>query len=212
MNKVNKFCKSLYERNINNLADSFQDLPEHGKYIAVMQALSCILYPSNKTLVQRALSYSLFRICFEFNSTDKVWDPILKSKTRARKLYEAQHDIYEKFMNGQLSTTKKTSSRKVSKTSSKKVSKTSSRKVSKTSSRKKYNKYFQTKETPDDHDPLVLYYTSLYSENLNSECSIEWLTKYGIFDGTKREKLVMKYEKLKQKKKLDKKQSKNFKK
>ena len=60
------------------------------------------------------------------------------------------------------------------------------------------------KRTPEDHDPLILYYTSLYAEN-PIECSIEWLTKHGIFDGTKRHKLVIQYEKLKQKKKMSKK-------
>ena len=190
MDKVNKFCNALYKRNIDNLVSTFHELNDQGKYIAVMEALRCILYPSNKTELQRALAYSLFRIFFEANSTNRVWDPILSTKTRALSLYKAQEQVYEKLMTGQMNIT------------TNKVSRKTSRKIT---SRKKYDKDFQTKETPEEHDPLILYYKSLYSENPNSECSIEWLTKYGIFDGNKRQILVIKYEKLKQKKKLAKK-------
>ena len=203
MDKVNKFCNALYKRNIDNLVSTFHELNDQGKYIAVMEALRCILYPSNKTELQRALAYSLFRIFFEANSTNRVWDPILSTKTRALSLYKAQEQVYEKLMTGQMNITTNKVSRKTSrKITSRKTNRKTSRKIT---SRKKYDKDFQTKETPEEHDPLILYYKSLYSENPNSECSIEWLTKYGIFDGNKRQILVIKYEKLKQKKKLAKK-------
>ena len=216
MDKVNKFCNALYKRNIDNLVSTFHELNDQGKYIAVMEALRCILYPSNKTELQRALAYSLFRIFFEANSTNRVWDPILSTKTRALSLYKAQEQVYEKLMTGQMNITTNKVSRKTSrKITSRKTNRKTSRKITsrktnrktsrKITSRKKYDKDFQTKETPEEHDPLILYYKSLYSENPNSECSIEWLTKYGIFDGNKRQILVIKYEKLKQKKKLAKK-------
>jgi hypothetical protein len=202
MDKVHTFCNSLYRKNINNLANSFAALNDNGKNIAVIEALRCILHPTNKTPLQRALAYSLFRIFFEGKSTDKVWKPIKRSQNKLKVLYNAHHDVYEQLMNKKL-----IPSRKVSKAPSRKVSKAPSKKVSKAPSRKakKYDKDFQTKATPDNHDPLILYYTSLYDENPKSECSIEWLTKHGTFDGTKRHRLVMRYEKLKQKKKMSKK-------
>ncbi len=205
MDKVNKFCNALYKRNIDNLVSTFHELNDQGKYIAVMEALRCILYPVNKTELQRALAYSLFRIFFEGKSTNIVWEPISSSKTRVLSLYKAQEEVYEKLMTGQMNITVNKVSRKITKKTSRKITRKTSRRLTRKVSRKKYDKDFQTKETPEEHDPLILYYKSLYSENPNSECSIEWLTKYGIFDGNKRQILVKKYEKLKQKKKLAKK-------
>ena len=203
MDKVNKFCSALYKRNIDNLVSTFHELDDQGKYVAVMEALRCILYPVNKTELQRALAYSLFRIFFEGKSTNRVWEPISRNKIRVRvlSLYKKQEEVYEKLMTGQIDITVNKVSRKITRKTSRKLTRKVSRKVS----RKKYDKDFQTKETPEEHDPLILYYKSLYSENPNSECSIEWLTKHGIFNGTTRQTLVKKYERLKQKKKLAKK-------
>lgn len=196
MDKVNKFCSALYKRNLDNLVSTFHELDDQGKYIAVMEALKSLLYPLNKTQLQRALAYSLFRIFFEAKSTNEVWEPIARNKIQVLSLYKKQEEVYEKLMTRQIKV-----SRKITKKTSRKVS----RKVTRKISRKKYDKEFQTKETPEEHDPLILYYKSLYSENPNSECSIEWLTKHGIFNGNTRKLLVKKYEKLKQKKKLAKK-------
>ena len=94
MDKVNKFCSALYKQNIDNLVETFQVLDDQGKYIAVMEALRCILYPTNKTELQRALAYSLFRIFFEAKSKDKVWGPIARNKTRVLALYDLQQEVY----------------------------------------------------------------------------------------------------------------------
>ena len=74
------------------------------------------------------------------------------------------------------------------------------KKPAKSSRRKKYDKEFQTREELDEHDPLMLYYTSLYREKPNSETSIMWLTKFGAFDGKERDTLIKKFEKIKKKK------------
>jgi hypothetical protein len=205
MDKVNKFCSALYKRNIDNLVSAFHELDDQGKYVAVMEALRCILYPVNKTELQRALAYSLFRIFFEGKSTNRVWEPISRNKIRVLSLYKKQEEVYEKLMTGQIDITVNKVSRKITKKTSRKSTRKTSRKLTRKISRKKYDKDFQTKETPEEHDPLILYYKSLYSENPNSECSIEWLTKHGIFNGNTRQTLVKKYERLKQKKKLAKK-------
>lgn len=73
----------------------------------------------------------------------------------------------------------------------------------KTRTRKKYDKEFQKYESPEGElDPLYLYYTSLYNENRTSPLAITWLTEHGVFDGTKRERLIAKYKILKEKDKL----------
>ena len=74
------------------------------------------------------------------------------------------------------------------------------KKPTKSSRRKKYDKEFQTREELNEHDPLMLYYTSLYREKPKSETSIMWLTKFGVFDGKERDELVAKFEKIKKKK------------
>ena len=113
MDKVIIFCNSLHKRNIDNLVSTFHELDDQGKYVAVMEALRCILYPVNKTELQRALAYSLFRIFFEGKSTNRVWEPISSSKTRVLLLYKAQEEVYEKLMTGQMNITVNKVSRKI---------------------------------------------------------------------------------------------------
>lgn len=57
----------------------------------------------------------------------------------------------------------------------------------------KYEKAFQKKETPDKASPLYIFYTTLYEEKPDSRLAIKWLTEYGVFNGSKRERLVEKY-------------------
>lgn len=59
---------------------------------------------------------------------------------------------------------------------------------------KKYQKY---DEPTSDLDPLLLYYKSLYKERSDSKVAIKWLTEHGVYDDSKREKLIGRYEGLK---------------
>lgn len=59
---------------------------------------------------------------------------------------------------------------------------------------KKYQKY---DEPTSDLDPLLLYYKSLYKEKSDSKVAVKWLTEHGVYDGSKRDKLLEKYERLK---------------
>ena len=54
-------------------------------------------------------------------------------------------------------------------------------KVKKVSQKKaKYDKPGQTKPTPPENDSLRKFYTSLLSQNPNSEMAIRWCTEHGL--------------------------------
>lgn len=62
---------------------------------------------------------------------------------------------------------------------------------------KKYSKTYQKFAEPESEvDPLYIYYTSLYEQIPKARLSVTWLTEHGVYDGSKREKLVKQYEKL----------------
>jgi hypothetical protein len=65
---------------------------------------------------------------------------------------------------------------------------------------RKYTQQYQSRETLEETDPLMLYYISLYTEKPNSEIAIKWLIKYGVKNGEDLKILEKKYEKLKKRK------------
>lgn len=56
-----------------------------------------------------------------------------------------------------------------------------------------YEKEGQKRPNVDTLDPLFLFYSSLYQENIRSKMAITWLVEHGCFENEEREKLLEQY-------------------
>lgn len=213
------------KQHLKYITELFDQLPYRVQRIAINESLKSLLIPKGKTTEQLGLAYALMQIIIndtKSNRTKRQWKNVLPRLNVIRKLFDKQENAYREMVTLVEATEnpkvvpKKVSRKSASRKKPTKKSRAPKRKrqVSvkrktpakkrkkpvKSSRRKKYDKEFQTKEELDEHDPLMLYYTSLYREKPKSETSILWLTKFGVFDGKERDELVAKFEKIKKKK------------
>ena len=213
------------KQHLKYITELFDQLPYRVQRIAINESLKNLLIPKGKTKEQLGLAYAVMQIIIKdtkSNRTKPQWKKVLPRINVIRKLFDKQEKAYREMVTVVVATEKpKVVPKKVSrKTASRKKPSKKSRapkrkrpvsvkrktpakkrkKPGKSSRRKKYDKEFQTREELNDHDPLMLYYTSLYREKPKSETSIMWLTKFGAFGGKDREELVAKFEKIKKKK------------
>ena len=213
------------KQHLKYITELFDQLPYRVQRIAINESLKNLLIPKGKTTEQLGLAYSVMQIIIKDTKNNKSkpqWKKVLPRLNVIRRLFDKQEKAYREMVTVVEATEKpKVVPKKVSKKSAsrKKPSKKSRakrkrvvsrkrktpakkrKKPAKSSRRKKYDKEFQTREELNEHDPLMLYYKSLYREKTNSETSIMWLTKFGAFDGKERDELVAKFEKIKKKKK-----------
>ena len=210
------------KQHLKYITELFDQLPYRVQRIAINESLKSLLIPKGKTKEQLGLAYALMQIIVKdtkSNRTKRQWKKVLPRLNVIRKLFDKQEKAYREMVTvveatekPKVKVSRKSASRKKpSKKSRAKRKRVASRKRKtpakkrkkpvKSSRRKKYDKKFQTREELNEHDPLMLYYTSLYREKPKSETSIMWLTKFGVFDGKERDELVAKFEKIKKKKK-----------
>jgi len=212
------------KQHLKYITELFDQLPYRVQRIAINESLKNLLIPKGKTKEQLGLAYAVMQIIIKdtkSNRTKPQWKKVLPRINIIRRLFDKQEKAYREMVTVVEATEKpKVVPKKVSKKSAsrKKPTKKSRakrkrvvsrkrktpakkrKKPAKSSRRKKYDKEFQTREELNEHDPLMLYYTSLYREKPKSETSIMWLTKFGVFDGKERDELVAKFEKIKKKK------------
>ena len=213
------------KQHLKYITELFDQLPYRVQRIAINESLKSLLIPKGKTTEQLGLAYAVMQIIIKdtkSNRTKRQWQKVLPRLNAIRKLFDKQEKAYREIVTVVETTEKpKVVPKKVSRknASRKKPSKKSRapkrkrvvsrkrttpakkrKKPAKSSRRKKYDKEFQTREELNEHDPLMLYYKSLYREKPKSETSILWLTKFGVFDGKERDELVAKFEKIKNKK------------
>jgi len=212
------------KQHLKYITELFDQLPYRVQRIAINESLKSLLIPKGKTKEQLGLAYAVMQIIIKdtkSNRKKRQWKKVLPRLNVIRKLFDKQEKAYREMVvtiTEKPKVVPKKASRKSA--SRKKPSKKSRapkrkrvvsrkrktpakkrKKPAKSSRRKKYDKEFQTREELNEHDPLMLYYKSLYREKPKSETSILWLTKFGAFDGKERDELVVKFEKIKKKKK-----------
>ena len=153
------------------------------------------------------------------NKNKRIWRSLIPRLHKLRKLFDKQEKAFRDIMilvppsESPNKVLKKVSRKSASRKNPSKVKRKRSivrktgisppkkrKKPVKSSRRKKYDKEFQTKEEVNEHNPLMLYYKSLYKEKPNSEISVLWLTKFGVFDGKERDDLIKKFQRIKTKK------------
>ena len=216
--ELKKYNNKFELIHIRKIQKAFDKLPLKVQLIAINEALKSLLIPGKKSTEQKGIAYSLFQVIMldtKNNSKKIAWMKIAPKINKLRKVFNEQKSAYLKLISSTRyrpeiikpipkrrlpsRKTKKRSSTIVRKSIKRLKRATIRKSPTKNSRRKKYDKEYQTREELEDNDPLILYYTSLYKEKPNSETSILWLTKFGLFDGIERKTLIKKFEKIKKK-------------
>lgn len=192
MKKLGTFCKFLSSNKVKNSKEEFLNL-EHATQCMLLYYAHRIL--NSKLNVPDKIYRNAFYLFKLFRGKD-----MKELRTYVPYNNKLLEDLYKKALiwnrnNSETKTSSRSSSSKSSSGEGKR-------------SKKSFDKKFQKYETKKELDPLYIYYTSLYSEKPKSKLAVTWLTEYGIFEDEKREELVKKYEKIKDKLKKEKSKSK----
>ena len=202
--KIENFCRLLSANKVKETKEAFLGFPESIQCMFLAQGHDILAKKVDVDDLAYRNAFYLFKLfrskdMKELNSYAKGPGKLAATEILYKKAYEWYKINSAKVAPSRVTTSSKSKSPSSRVTTSSKSKSPSSRsKSTPARTRKNYDKKYQKHDEPSNEvDPLYIYYTSLYDENPKSKLAIVWLAEHGIFEGTDREMLEKKYEKVK---------------